>query len=93
MRQMVYAALPLGKGVIADPFMGSGSTIAAAEAMGLQAIGAERYLDYFKMAADSIPELALVGKGQAQRVKTTSKTAKQPPDRKGLDGVGAINPI
>ena len=41
-RQIVYASLPLGNGIIADPFMGSGSTIAAAEAMGLQAIGVER---------------------------------------------------
>ncbi|MCQ8105973.1 DNA methyltransferase [Methylomonas sp. SURF-1] len=92
MRQMVYAALPLGKGVIADPFMGSGSTIAAAEAMGLQAIGAERYLDYYKMAADAIPELALIGKGQARRAKTTPKTVEQRKDRKGLDVV-AVNPI
>jgi site-specific DNA-methyltransferase (adenine-specific) len=92
MRQMVYAALPLGKGVIADPFMGSGSTIAAAEAMGLQAIGAERYLDYFKMAADSIPELALIGKGQPRRAKAAPKTVEPLKDRKGLD-VAAINPI
>lgn len=92
MRQMVYAALPLGKGIIADPFMGSGSTIAAAETMGLQAIGAERYLDYFKLAANSIPELALIGKGQARRTKPAPKTLEKLPDRKGLDVI-AVNPI
>src|SRR5207244_2399991 len=39
MRRIVHAALPLGKGLIADPFMGAGSTVAAAEALGLQCIG------------------------------------------------------
>lgn len=61
MRQLVYAALPLGRGIIADPFMGAGSTIAAAEAMGICAIGIERYRDYFDMARDAIPRLAAIG--------------------------------
>jgi DNA methylase len=38
LRRLVYAALPLGEGIIADPFMGSGSTVAAAEAMGLRSL-------------------------------------------------------
>ena len=33
LRKIVRAALPLGKGIILDPFMGSGSTIAAASAL------------------------------------------------------------
>ena len=57
MRQMVYAALPLGEGIVADPFMGSGATIAAAEAVGVRAIGVERYRDYYEMACTSIPKL------------------------------------
>lgn len=61
MRQLVYVALPLGEGIIADPFMGAGSTIAAAEAMGLCAIGVERYRDYFNMARDAIPRLMAIG--------------------------------
>lgn len=60
LRQIVRAALPLGKGVIADPFMGSGSTIAAAESLGLKCVGIERYQDYFDMACDAIPKLAAV---------------------------------
>jgi site-specific DNA-methyltransferase (adenine-specific) len=81
MRQVVYAALPLGKGVIADPFMGSGSTVAAAEALGLHAIGAERHLEYFRLAVRAVPELAMVGqkkepvkKLQIEREKPSAQT-------------------
>jgi site-specific DNA-methyltransferase (adenine-specific) len=58
MRQMVRAALPLGRGVILDPFMGSGSTIAAAEAVGYSSIGIEVDSAYYSVAAKSIPILA-----------------------------------
>lgn len=58
LRQLVRAALPLGKGIILDPFMGSGSTIAAAEAMGLHSIGVEKNREYFEMARAAIPALA-----------------------------------
>lgn len=60
LRRIVYAALPLGEGIIADPFMGSGSTVAAAEAMGIRCIGVERYTDYYKMARMSISKLAAI---------------------------------
>lgn len=58
MRQIVRAALPLGKGTILDPFMGSGSTIAAAESLKLKSIGVELREDYFRMAETCIPKLA-----------------------------------
>ena len=58
LRQLVRAALPLEKGVILDPFMGSGSTIAAAKACGLRAVGIERSSEYFLMALRAIPALA-----------------------------------
>ena len=58
LRQIVYASLALGVGIIGDPFMGSGSTIAAAEAKGLTAIGCERYLDYYELSRKAIPLLA-----------------------------------
>lgn len=58
LRRIVHAALPLGQGVIADPFMGSGSTIAACEALGIEGIGVERHRDYFDMAQTAIPKLA-----------------------------------
>jgi len=58
MRQLVRASLPLGKGVILDPFMGSGSPIAAASAEGLDSIGIERSGEYFLMATKAVPRLA-----------------------------------
>jgi site-specific DNA-methyltransferase (adenine-specific) len=58
LRQIVRAALPFGEGVILDPFMGSGSTIAAATAMGLASIGLETSAEYFEMARKAIPALA-----------------------------------
>lgn len=58
LRQIVRAALPLGKGTILDPFMGSGSTIAAATTCGLNSIGLEVRDEYFCMAKSAIPKLA-----------------------------------
>lgn len=58
MRQLVRAALPLGRGVILDPFMGSGSTIAAAKSLKLKSVGVETDARYFKMAKLAIPKLA-----------------------------------
>jgi site-specific DNA-methyltransferase (adenine-specific) len=60
LRRIVYASLPMGVGVVADPFMGSGSTVAAAEAVGVTSIGIERFVDYFQMAARAIPKLAAI---------------------------------
>lgn len=58
MRQLVHAVLPLGIGIIADPFMGAGSTVAAAEAMQVQCIGIERNLEYYETSQRAIPQLA-----------------------------------
>jgi len=58
LRQIVRAALPLSEGVILDPFMGSGSTIAAASVCGLRSIGLESNPEYFQMASSAIPRLA-----------------------------------
>ena len=58
LRQIVRAALPLGEGTILDPFMGSGSTIAAATACGSKSVGLEVRAEYFSMAKSAIPLLA-----------------------------------
>lgn len=60
LRQVVHAALPLGEGLIADPFMGSGSTVAAAEALNISCIGVERFYDYFLMSKEATPKLAII---------------------------------
>ena len=57
LRQIVRAALPTGEGTILDPFMGSGSTIAAASAMGLRSIGLELNPEFFGLATSAIPML------------------------------------
>lgn len=58
LRQIVRAALPLGEGVVLDPFMGSGSTVAAAVAVGYRGIGVEIDEEYFRMAIRAVPRLA-----------------------------------
>jgi site-specific DNA-methyltransferase (adenine-specific) len=69
LRQVVRASLPLGTGIVVDPFMGSGSTVAAAEALGLQCIGIERFVDYFEMSMAAIPDLACLDvAGNAQQL-------------------------
>lgn len=66
LRQLTYAALPLGKGIIVDPFMGSGSTIAAAEANNYNAIGVERYEKYYKIGKAAISKLSQIATDESQ---------------------------
>jgi DNA modification methylase len=58
MRQLVRAVLPLGEGILLDPFAGGGSTLAAAEAVGYASVGVERDAEYFELAGQAIPKLA-----------------------------------
>ncbi len=58
LRQIVRAAIPFDEGTILDPFMGSGSTIAAAAACGLRSVGLEINERYYQMAVRAIPQLA-----------------------------------
>ena len=59
LRQIVRASLPMGEGTILDPFMGSGSTIAAAIACGADSVGIEIDEEYFELAESAIPQLAM----------------------------------
>ena len=65
LRQLVRAVLPMGEGVVLDPFAGAGSTLAAAESLGYASIGVEKDAAYFEMARNSIPKLARISTDQA----------------------------
>ena len=78
MRQLVYAVLPLGEGRILDPFVGGGSTLAAAEAVGYNSIGVEIDEHYFQAAIGAIPLLSAL----YQNVNTL---CEEPENRGKLD--------
>lgn len=58
LRTVVRGVLPLGEGVVLDPFCGAGSTLAAAEAVGYASIGIEKDPQYFELARKALPKLA-----------------------------------
>jgi site-specific DNA-methyltransferase (adenine-specific) len=65
MRQIVRAALPLGRGIVVDPFMGAGSMLAAANTVGYQSIGVEIDQRFFKMATTAVKRLYEITAGEA----------------------------
>jgi DNA modification methylase len=90
MRQLVRAALPLGCGVVVDPFMGAGSTIAAAEAVGYASIGIEKDSAYYSIATKAIPALArftpngtALAKGKSGGALATTKRPEANSHREG----------
>lgn len=58
LRQIVHAILPLGEGTVLDPFAGSGSTLAAAEAIRYASVGVEVSGAYVRLAKRAVPKLA-----------------------------------
>ena len=58
LRQLIRASLPTGEGVVLDPFAGSGTTLAAAEALGADGIGVEIDREYWQIAQAAIPTLS-----------------------------------
>ena len=58
MRKVVRAALPFGEGIVLDPFMGGGATLAAADAVGYRSIGIELDPIFHMLAKRGIPKLA-----------------------------------
>ena len=63
LRKLVRGVLPLGEGVVFDPFAGSGSTLAAAEAVHYASVGIERDREFFDMASASVSKLAALRVG------------------------------
>lgn len=66
LRELVHAVLPLGKGIVLDSFMGSGSTVAAANAIDIQCIGIEKHREFFKCSSQSIDHLSKIRLGNEQ---------------------------
>ncbi len=58
LRKVVRGVLPLGSGIVLDPFAGSASTLAAAEAVGYASIGVEKDAAYFEAGREALPRLA-----------------------------------
>ena len=57
LRKIVRAALPLGEGTVLDPFAGSGSTLAAANAVSYTSVGIENDSKYIGVAKKAIAKL------------------------------------
>jgi len=81
LRQLIRAVLPLEEGTILDPFAGSGSTLAAAEAVGLASIGVERDPHYVEMARSAIPRLKKYDNGIPNPDPSDVKAARRRPPR------------
>lgn len=80
MRHIVRASLPLGVGVVLDPFMGGGSTIAAAVSLRYESIGVELDPAFLKVAMEGIPKLASLSgnrKGISERGTADGSTRQQ----------------
>ncbi len=58
MRQVVRSVLPMQEGVVLDPFAGSGSTIAAANAVGYRSVGIEKDADFYELGKRAVPKLS-----------------------------------
>jgi site-specific DNA-methyltransferase (adenine-specific) len=78
LRQVVRAVLPLGKGTVLDTFAGSGSTLAAANAVGYHSVGVEKDPTYVAMAKQSIPKLSALDVKEAARRELEERQPLRP---------------
>jgi hypothetical protein len=77
LRTLVRASLPLGEGIVLDPFAGSGSALAAADAVGYASIGLEKDPVYFAMARRAVSALAAVSVNEANFAPARSQSLKE----------------
>lgn len=68
LRTLVRGVLPLGQGLVLDPFCGAGSTLAAAESVGYESVGIEKDPHYFEIAKKALPKLTLFKNGSSHFV-------------------------
>ena len=66
LRHLVRGVLPLGEGIVLDPFCGAGSTLAAAESVGYRSVGIESDSEYFAVACQAIPLLTRYRREQVE---------------------------
>ncbi|MBN1868925.1 site-specific DNA-methyltransferase [Candidatus Sumerlaeota bacterium] len=57
LRRIVWTTLPLGLGIVVDPFAGGGATVAAAAALGYMSVGVERRSDNFAICCNAFARL------------------------------------
>lgn len=69
LRHLVRSSLPLGEGIVLDTFAGSGSTLAAAKALGYHAIGVECNPEYVALARSAIPKLAAMEMADTEQLQ------------------------
>lgn len=75
-------------GILLDPFMGSGSTIAACEALGIDSVGVELDEHYFKLVKSTVPKLAkLLPDFKGERLTLDIKQARM---SALVDGLGDL---
>ena len=58
LRALIRASLPTEDGVVFDPFAGCATTLAAAEALGVEGVGTEIDPHYWELACRAIPQLS-----------------------------------
>jgi DNA modification methylase len=58
--QLIRALIPRGASTILDPFMGSGTTLLAAQERGISAIGIDIEETYCKMAVERLQQQSFV---------------------------------
>ena len=75
LRQLVRAVLPLGEGLILDPFAGTGSTLAAGNALSYSSIGIEKDRDFFLIGREAIPKLTAYSVNGADEAGTPNSRA------------------
>lgn len=90
LREVVRAILPLGEGVVLDPFAGSGSTLAAAAALGYESIGVERDSRYAAMARKAVPALAALRPSGPSRARPRGSATLREGRRSSRPGASGV---